>query len=107
MNADRFAQMARKIERRLANEPRRQREAIKRMARKAGAVQVIVGGKIVGFRLRDGSMVCRKRRYRDEVEARIDMARIAATSAAKRVPVRAYHCPYCSGWHTTSQGERK
>lgn len=107
MNAERFAAMARKIERRLADEPRRQREAIKRMARQAGAVQVIASGKVVGFRLRDGSMVCRKRRYRDEVAARIDMARIAATSGAKRVPVRAYHCPHCAGWHTTSQRERK
>ena len=103
MNADRFAQHMAKIERRLAHSPSRTRNAIRRMARHEGAALVIAGGKVVGYRLKNGSVVCRKFRYRDQSHALADLTRIANEATNKHIPVRAYPCPHCRGWHLTSR----
>jgi hypothetical protein len=47
-----------------------------------------------------------KFRYRDEPQARADLARIRAASTRTKVPVRAYFCLACNGWHLTSEEYR-
>lgn len=103
MNAATFARFMEKIERRMHGKPGRQLKAIRSMARRERAALVFTNGKLIGFRLRDGSMVCRKRRYRDEAAALVDLARIIYTSTSSKVPVRAYRCENCAGWHLTSK----
>jgi hypothetical protein len=51
--------------------------------------------------------MCRKRRYRNRVDALIDLARIdgrvRTTGQSDKAPVEAYRCRLCRGWHLTSQ----
>lgn len=44
-----------------------------------------------------------KRRYRDHAEAVLALHNFAAHSTREKIPVRAYACTRCGGWHTTSQ----
>jgi hypothetical protein len=56
-----------------------------------------------------GRAWCRKRRYPDRVAAEMALAGIAAKAArgkSGRREERAYECPRCCGWHTTSQPKR-
>ncbi len=48
-------------------------------------------------------MKCAKRRYRDDIAAKLDLARIANVSKSAKSPQRAYLCPACHGWHLTSK----
>lgn len=50
-------------------------------------------------------MSCRtgKMRYRDELDAKIALARVRWKDRGEK---RCYRCPLCRGWHLTSQ-ERK
>ncbi|MFI8962091.1 hypothetical protein ACIGO8_08240 [Streptomyces sp. NPDC053493] len=43
-----------------------------------------------------------KARYRDEVAAKLALARID-TGHGNRRERRAYRCPHCRGWHLTSR----
>lgn len=47
-----------------------------------------------------------KIRYRDEASARLVVKR-AKSRDGKPVPIRAYPCDLCGGWHTTSQPLRR
>lgn len=44
-----------------------------------------------------------KRRYRDHEEAVGSLQKIGNNSTREVVPVRAYECDFCDGWHVTSQ----
>jgi hypothetical protein len=44
-----------------------------------------------------------KIRYRDELAARIALAKLQRADRGQR---RAYRCPPCRGWHLTSMGEK-
>lgn len=44
-----------------------------------------------------------KRRFPDEISAKLAMAGIQRRSSRPRVPQRAYRCDVCKGWHLTSQ----
>lgn len=48
---------------------------------------------------------CRKRRFRDEVAAKLALATIGRRDNAARPKTerRAYPCPSCRGWHLTSR----
>lgn len=46
-----------------------------------------------------------KRRYHDEDEAKAALTRIRQRSPGEDVPVRAYPCRACSGWHITRRSE--
>jgi len=49
-----------------------------------------------------------KLRYRDELGARIALAKLQSRRSSKRrLERRYYHCPFCSGWHLTSKELRK
>jgi hypothetical protein len=91
-----------KIEHRHGHFTSKAEAVLQKIVRKAGGAIVIANGKITGYRLRDGSMVCRKRRYRDKLAADVDLARIAHISHRAHIPVRSYHCPDCLGYHLTS-----
>lgn len=44
-----------------------------------------------------------KRRYYDELRARIVLARIQRSNNPNRQEKRTYHCRQCRGWHLTSR----
>ena len=54
-------------------------------------------------------MRCRKVRYRDDFSSQLALWKIIRQRndqlRAKR-PVRSYACPYCKGWHLTSQRKK-
>jgi hypothetical protein len=47
--------------------------------------------------------MCVKRRYRDEIAAKMALAKIGRTDSPDRakIPRRAYFCASCGGWHLT------
>ena len=47
-----------------------------------------------------------KVRYRDHVEAVLALQFFAVWSDRDVVPVRCYECPFCAGFHLTSQAQR-
>ncbi len=49
------------------------------------------------------SKKCGKSQFRDEISAKIAMAKIAVKSTELKIPTRAYRCPMCHYWHLTSQ----
>lgn len=106
MNASEFARKRAKIERRSGNRPAFLRKAMAHLEREADAVRVTVRGQMVGWAMTDGSVVCVKVRFRDEVAASGELGRIGRYARNEHVPVRAYRCDRCEGWHLTSQAER-
>ena len=50
-------------------------------------------------------MSCSKRRYRDDIAAKLALAKIARkdSGAREKNERRAYRCPKCRGWHLTSR----
>ena len=46
-----------------------------------------------------------KARYRDHPEAIKHMHWIQGNLLSDQVPVRAYHCPDCNGYHLTKKGQ--
>lgn len=47
-----------------------------------------------------------KTRYRDHDEAVRALHRFKARSTRDKIPIRAYECSVCNGWHTTSKEQR-
>lgn len=49
-----------------------------------------------------------KVRYDDEIDCKLALANMIARDSTRRFKVeqRAYLCPFCEGWHTTSQPMR-
>lgn len=106
MHASEFARKRARIERRAGNRAAFLRKAMDHLVRDAGAVVVHVRGQVVGWRMRGGSVVCVKRRYRDELAALIDLECIRLTTTKReRIPLRQYFCGHCNGWHLTSQAK--
>lgn len=103
MNGAQFARARALVERKPMT-ARRRRRALAHLVREARAAVVIVGGKEVGFRTPDGFVVCVKRRHAtmEAAQAELDDIHRFPTSRGAHVPVRAYHCPACKGWHLTS-----
>lgn len=103
MNAGEFAKRRARIE----NEHRRRKgyaaRALNALVREAGAAIIIVRGKAVAWRMRNGQVVCRKRRYRTEQDAMLVLSAVHEDPRTRRVPGRCYLCPHCNGWHLTSQ----
>jgi hypothetical protein len=66
----------------------------------------MIGG--VNDRERRERMCTGKRRYRDEIAAMLALGRIGDRGRDRGAsPVRQYRCPYCHGWHLTSQSSRR
>jgi hypothetical protein len=103
MNAGRFERDRCRIE----SEPGRsnawRKRALQHLIRQAGAEPISTGKRVVAYRLPDGKMVCKKRRFQNEQQA-LDTLRMIAAEHEPRTkqPVRAYACYACMGWHITS-----
>lgn len=83
--------------------PRYRVKALRALVRRAGAALIIPHGRRVGYRLPDGSVACDKQRFRTERAALAELDRIHMHAAHAYVPVRAYLCNWCDGWHLTSR----
>lgn len=46
---------------------------------------------------------CSKTKYANEAAANRDILRIQETSTRSNIPIRAYYCGGCKGWHLTSK----
>lgn len=80
------------------------RKALAHLAREAGAAAFYSpGGKLQGHVTPDGFVVCEKRRYPTEAHALDELAGAWAFAHLRegKLPVRAYRCPRCGGFHTT------
>lgn len=104
MRAHDFARRKAVIEGRAARSQQWKTKAIRHLIRRAQAAVILSWGRIVGYRMPDGSVACVKERFSDAASACAEIERIAQQSTASYVPVRAYRCEYCRGWHTTSRG---
>jgi len=103
MRAAEFARKRAQIIQRLKYEKQRKR-ALTRLVHEANASLVVAGGKVAGYQLPGGEIVCIKRRYKTKPQAELELQLMHACNNDKhRVPVRAYPCEYCKGWHLTSQ----
>jgi hypothetical protein len=88
---------------RIKGSAKQQRKAREALVHRAHAVTIIHGGKIIGWRMPNGKVVCVKRRYSTSEAAAVDLARIRRVATHSYIPVRAYACPYCHGFHLTSR----
>lgn len=89
-----------------ARSERHARKALAHLAREAGAQPVYVGGRLVRHVLPDGWAVCEKRRYSSEAAALAELQGVRAFAhlhPGRKLPVRAYACEHCHGWHVTSK----
>lgn len=102
MHASEFARQRARIERRAKGRPAFIRKAMAHLVREAGAQAIVIRGHTVGWQLPAGGTVCVKIRYRDEIAAQVELARIVRFGKGK-VPVRQYACGHCGGFHLTSQ----
>jgi hypothetical protein len=83
---------------------RQQKRAMDHLLRKSKAAIIVVNGKVVGWRMKDGTMVCAKTRFQTQERADIELERIAERAPpGSHIPIRAYACPQCRGFHLTSQ----
>lgn len=107
MHASEFQRKRAKLERRSGNRSAFFRKAMAHLLREAQATEIRAAGKVVGWRMKDGTVVCIKQRHRDWVEAALALETITQHANARHVPVRAYLCPWCDGFHLTSQAKPK
>lgn len=106
MNAGEFAKRRARIE----QEAHRRRpgyagNAMAALLRESGASQVVVRGKLVAWKLPSGQTVCRKERYKTELDASIVLNICTTHPKNWKSPTRMYLCPWCDGWHLTSQAQ--
>lgn len=104
MNAATFVKRRAKIEHQQGKPNWWRRRAQDALIREARAVPVVGGLKIVGWRLPNGETICVKRRFKDEGAAIAAMGQIRAEPFRRdHMPIRAYPCFACRGWHVTSE----
>lgn len=103
MNAGEFAKRRALIDRERGRGKQYAARALNALIREAKAVAVFASGRLVAWRLPNGQIVCRKRRYAEQLGAELALSILVRHSSAKKVPCRVYMCDYCRGWHLTSQ----
>jgi hypothetical protein len=103
MNCSQFASKIGRIEFEHGIMTRQGKKVLQRLVDRVGAAHIINQGRITGWRLPNGQVVCRKRRYPSDDVAVIEMQLIVHRSRRGKVPVRAYECPICKGFHLTSR----
>jgi len=75
---------------------------LKRLIVDAGARRIFHGENgLLGYRMPNGEMVCKKERFRTEEAATVYMRSLVNFTG--RVPKRVYYCSNCKGFHLTSQ----
>lgn len=103
MHANEFAKRAAKIRRRGGRGAKFMRKAMAQLMREAGASAVTHKGQLIAWRMDNGQQVCVKRRFRTFEDAEQELARIWRQASDDYLPVRAYLCGRCKGFHLTSQ----
>jgi hypothetical protein len=103
MNASRFQDMRRGINREFRDNPGKAAKAFAHLVRRSGATTIIINHRIIGWRMKTGEIVCAKKRFANEEQAVGKIEIIADNDPAGHVPIRAYACAECRGWHLTSQ----
>lgn len=98
-----FARRLGRIEHELVGNTKARRNVLGKLVRRMRAAYVIREGRIVAYRLPDGSAVCRKQRFPSDDAAAAELARIKATATHAYIPARFYPCGYCKGFHLTSR----
>lgn len=78
-------------------------KAMASLLRESRALPVNNNGKQVGWKLPNGQVVCRKRRFGTEADAMLALATAELCHRTQKIPTRHYLCPHCDGWHLTSQ----
>jgi hypothetical protein len=106
MNASTFAKQRAKIEHRAGARAAWMRKAMEHLVREADATTITVRGHAVAWQLPNGQVVCVKRRYTGQPLAEFELKHIRAKSTRDHVPLRAYSCQHCGGWHLTSEATR-
>lgn len=104
MNAAQFARKLALIEHKGRGRKGFAERATRALAREQGVAAIVAAGKVVGYRMTTGEAVCVKDRYPDHETAVHHLESMAASAVDNphRVPVRAYPCDACKGWHVTS-----
>lgn len=103
MNAAQFSRARQRIEREAKERKGYGPKALRKLVRESRAVTVIWGRRIIGWRMKDGAMVCKKDRYATREQATGMMLAIQAEHGKHGKPRRAYQCEFCNGWHLTSR----
>lgn len=103
MNAGEFARKRARIEQEGHRSKGYAAKALEALVREARAITIIGRNRVVGWRMRNGQVVCVKRRYKDEPAANLELANVKRDPRTPRIPGRFYLCPHCNGWHLTSQ----
>lgn len=103
MHARQFTRERHRIERQAGGKQRHADAALRHLVRRTGAIAVIANHRIVGYRMRDGSVACMKQRYRTFIDAQQDLTRIQRIARHTHVPVHVYRCQWCAGFHLTSR----
>jgi hypothetical protein len=104
VNADQFARRRGRIEHQADRSSRWRTKAMRQLVNEAGAVLMVAGHRVVGWRLPNGQVVCVKTRLTTEEAADDLLQQIARTDGTRpKRPVRSYPCQHCGGWHLTSQ----
>lgn len=105
MRAADFARRRARIEH--GSTGRRYRAELRALMKRSRAIPIIAYGRIVGYRLADGRVACVKQRFRCEASALDELAGIRRTANHFYIPVRAYRCEWCDGWHLTSKANER
>ncbi len=79
------------------------RKALRALVKRSNASLIAPRGHVIGYRMPDGSVACIKQRFRSEEAASAELLRIARHASRSYIPVRAYLCDWCGGWHLTSR----
>lgn len=103
MNAAQFARARERIAREGRGRRGYESKATRKLVREARARTLVWGKRIIGWRMPDGTLVCRKRRYGSQEAAALDMLALQAEHGKRGLPRRAYQCEFCGGWHLTSK----
>lgn len=105
MNAAQFSRARERIERDEHKGATFRRKALARLVDRANAIRFIhvQSGKVLGWRMVDGSIVCAKRRFLSRELGENYMLAIQAQDGKAHAPRRVYQCEFCKGWHLTSR----
>lgn len=79
----------------------RRANLLRRLLADAGARRIFHHGTFIGYRLPDGEIVCKKHRYNSFATASDALGQMEEFTG--KVPVRAYYCSNCKGFHLTSK----
>jgi hypothetical protein len=77
----------------------RRRAALRALVKRSGARPIYSRRQVIAYRLPDGSVACVWLRFRTGGDALDELVRIRTYPTHDVVPVRAYACDLCGGWH--------